>query len=124
LEDGTPFPTTYYLTEPRACAGIGRLESGGLMAQMNAQLKTDASLAAAHLAAHNDYLRRRAELGTPPQLRGISAGGMPNRVKCLHVLAAHALAVGPGISFLGDATLVALSRWWRPDRCACGRGDS
>jgi len=119
LEDGTPFPTTYYLTEPGASAGIGRLESEGLMAQMNAQLQADASLAAAHLAAHHDYLRRRAELGSPPQLEGVSAGGMPDRVKCLHVLVAHALAAGPGVSVLGDAALVALSRWWRPDDCAC-----
>jgi len=119
LEDGTPFPTTYYLTEPGASAGIGRLESEGLMAQMNAQLVADASLAAAHLAAHHDYLRRRAELGSPSQLEGVSAGGMPDRVKCLHVLVAHALAAGPGVSALGDAALVALSRWWRPDHCGC-----
>ncbi|MCL1897553.1 MAG: DUF501 domain-containing protein [Micrococcales bacterium] len=124
LPDGTPFPTTYYLTARGARAGIGRLESEGLMAQMNAQLRLDVSLAAAHLAAHNDYLRRRAELGDPPQIRGVSAGGMPDHVKCLHVMAAHALAVGPGVNLLGDAALVELSRWWRPDVCGCAEEPS
>ncbi|MCL2804231.1 MAG: DUF501 domain-containing protein [Micrococcales bacterium] len=119
LEDGSPFPTTYYLTEPGACAGIGRLESQGLMAQMNAQLGQDPALAAAHQAAHRDYLARRLELGQVPEIEGVSAGGMPDRVKCLHVLAAHSLAAGPGVNPLGDATLVALSRWWRPDVCTC-----
>jgi hypothetical protein len=119
LADGTPFPTTYYLTHPGATAAIGRLESDGLMASMTARLGEDPSLATAHRRAHLDYLARRAELGDPPQIHGISAGGMPDRVKCLHVLAAHALAAGPGVNLLGDEALVAVAPWWRPDRCAC-----
>ena len=43
-----------------------------------------------------------------PEIEGISAGGMPDRVKCLHVLAAHALAAGPGVNPLGDEVLALL----------------
>ena len=39
-------------------------------------------------AAHDAYLADRAELGDVPEIDGVSAGGMPDRVKCLHVLAA------------------------------------
>jgi hypothetical protein len=120
LDDGTPFPTTFYLTHPAARSGIGRLESEGLMADMNRRLAADADLAAAYRVAHQDYLARRLELGDPPAIRGVSAGGMPTRVKCLHVLAAHALAAGPGVNVLGDQTLVALAPMWRIDRCDCG----
>jgi uncharacterized protein len=42
----------------------------------------------------------------------VSAGGMPDRVKCLHALAAHALAVGPGINPLGDETVTAIGEFW------------
>jgi hypothetical protein len=119
LPDGSPFPTTYYLTHPGATGAIGRLESEGLMVQMNERLAEDPELAAAHRRAHEDYLERRAELGIVGEIEGVSAGGMPTRVKCLHVLAAHALAVGPGVNPLGDETLVAIAGWWRPDRCSC-----
>jgi hypothetical protein len=119
LPDGTPFPTTYYLTEPAAVRAIGTLESSGLMAKWNQRLECETDLAAAYLAAHLDYLRQRAELGAVPELDGVSAGGMPRRVKCLHVLAAHALARGPGINVLGDEVLVVLAPMWRPDRCSC-----
>jgi uncharacterized protein len=42
---------------------------------------------------------------------------MPERVKCLHALAAHALAAGPGVNPIGDRAL-ALSTW-SPGRCVC-----
>jgi len=52
-----------------------------------------------------------------PEIAGISAGGMPTRVKCLHALAGHALAAGPGVNPIGDRALELSS--WSPDRCAC-----
>lgn len=118
LPDGTPFPTLYYLTCPRAAAAIGTLESSGLMRQMEQRLEADPDLAADYRAAHEAYLRERAELGDVPQIDGISAGGMPTRVKCLHVLVAHALAAGPGVNPLGDEALAALPSWWLPLSCA------
>ncbi len=117
LDDGTPFPTTFYLTCPRATGAVSTLESSGVMREMTERLAADADLAAAYRAAHEDYLRRRAELGEVPEIAGISAGGMPDRVKCLHVLAGHALAAGPGVNPLGDEVLAALPPWWAGGRC-------
>lgn len=119
LPDGTPFPTTFYLTHPGAVAAVSTLEASGGMREMSARLASDPDLADAHRRAHADYLRRRAELGEVPEIEGVSAGGMPDRVKCLHVLAAHSLAVGPGVNPLGDEVLTLISPHWRPDRCTC-----
>jgi hypothetical protein len=117
LPDGTPFPTTYYLTCPRAASLIGTLEGSGLMREMEARLAKDPDLAAAYRRAHEAYLADRAELGEVPEIAGVSAGGMPTRVKCLHVLAAHALAGGPGTNPLGDEVLEQLGEWWAEGRC-------
>jgi hypothetical protein len=87
------------------------------MKDMTARLAEDPELAAAYAAAHEDYLRRRAELGEVPEIDGITAGGMPTRVKCLHVLVAHSLAVGRGVNPLGDEALDALDDWWAGGPC-------
>lgn len=113
LPDGTPFPTTYYLTCPRVTSAIGTLEAGGLMREMEARLAEEPELAARYRAAHEAYLADREALGHVDEIDGITAGGMPDRVKCLHVLAAHALAVGPGVNPLGDEVLARLGEWWR-----------
>ncbi|RJO75870.1 DUF501 domain-containing protein [Nocardia panacis] len=100
LPDGTPFPTLYYLTDPRLTAEASRQESAGVMREMTDRLAADPELAAAYGAAHRSYLAERDEiesLGTD-----FTGGGMPDRVKCLHVLIAHALAKGPGVNPLGD----------------------
>jgi uncharacterized protein len=117
LPDGTPFPTTFYLTCPRAASRIGALEGSGLMKEMEARLATDAALAAAYAAAHERYLAARAELGDVPEIEGVSAGGMPDRVKCLHVLAAQSLAQGRGVNPLGDEVLDELGDWWSAGPC-------
>jgi hypothetical protein len=117
LPDGTPFPTTYYVTCPRLTGAISTLESSGLMREMTQRLGSDAELASAYLAAHEDYLRRRGELGQVAEIEGISAGGMPSRVKCLHVLIGHSLALGPGVNPLGDEALEALGQWWTAGAC-------
>lgn len=119
LDDGTPFPTTFYLTCPPAVAAVSGLEARGVMREMTDRLAHDPDLAAAYAAAHADYLARRAELGSVPEIEGISAGGMPTRVKCLHVLVAHSLAVGPGVNPLGDEALMLMRAIWRPGRCTC-----
>ena len=117
LPDGTPFPTTYYVTCPRLSGAVSTLESSGMMREMTERLGSDPDLATAYAAAHEDYLRRRAELGDVAEIDGISAGGMPTRVKCLHVLVAHALAAGPGVNPLGDEALALLPDWWRSGPC-------
>ena len=88
-------PTTYYLTCPRAVAACSSLESQGLMAEMNQRLSSDHDLALAYRRAHERYLADRERLDSVPEIAGVSAGGMPDRVKCLHALVAHALAAGP-----------------------------
>ena len=118
LPDGTPFPTTYYLTCPRASGAVSTLESSGLMREMSERVAGDEALAAAHNAAHEDYLARRRAIAEVPELADVSAGGMPTRVKCLHVLVAHALAAGPGVTQLGDEALAALDPWWAAGPCA------
>lgn len=125
LSNGIPFPTTFYLTHPVLTAAVSRLEADGEMARMNERLATDPELAAAHRAAHEAYLAERARVGADagtgevPEIDGISAGGMPERVKCLHVLVGHALAGGPGVNRLGDEALALVAEWWTPDSCAC-----
>jgi hypothetical protein len=122
LPDGTPFPTLYYLTCPRAASAIGTLEASGLMREMTARLARDPELAAAYQAAHESYLARREEIGHVEQIAGISAGGMPNRVKCLHVLVGHSLAAGPGVNPLGDEAVALLAPWWLGGPCVPQQG--
>jgi hypothetical protein len=117
LPDGTPFPTLFYLTCPRAVAACGRLESSGLMQAMTDRLAGDPELAARYRAAHADYLARREAIGRVPEIAGVSAGGMPGRVKCLHVHLAHALAAGPGVNPFGDEVRDAAAPWWSAGRC-------
>lgn len=116
LPDGTPFPTLYYLTCPKLCSLVGKLEASGLMRTMTDRLETEPDLAEAYLRAHESYLARRdaiESLGTQ-----VTAGGMPNRVKCLHVHLAHTLAVGEGVNPIGDETLALVRESWPVGPCA------
>ena len=119
LPDGTPFPTFYYLTHPAATAAMSVLEADHVMRAFNDELAADEDLAADYAHAHAAYLRDRAEYGDVEEIAGISAGGMPTRVKCLHALAGHALAAGPGVNPIGDRAL-AMSTW-SPKRCVCAQ---
>jgi hypothetical protein len=119
LSDGTPFPTFFYATCPKLTGAISTLETTGMMAAMEARLSTDPDLAEKYQAAHQEYLAARAALGIDvPEVEGITAGGMPHRVKCLHSLVAHSLGAGPGINPFGDEALAALPKWWEGEPCA------
>jgi uncharacterized protein len=117
LADRTPFPTLFYLTCPRATAACSRLESAGVMKQMQDRLAEDPQLAERYRAAHLDYLARRGAIADVPEIAGVSAGGMPGRVKCLHVHLAHALAAGPGVNPFGDEVLELVEPWWAGGPC-------
>jgi len=121
LEDGTPFPTTFYLTCPPAVRGCSTLEAEHVMEELNTWLREDEGVADAYRAAHEDYLSRRRELGEVPEIEHVSAGGMPTRVKCLHALLGHALVAGPGVNPVGDRTLALLAArgLWNSQRCTC-----
>jgi hypothetical protein len=117
LQDGTPFPTLYYLTCPRLRSLVGRLESAGLMREMTERLVSDERLAADYRAAHESYLARRD--GIEPLGTAVTAGGMPERVKCLHVHLAHTLACGAGENPVGDEIDERVRALGWPDReCA------
>lgn len=118
LPDGTPFPTVYYLTCPRAAGLVGTLEADGVMRELEGRLADDVELQEAYASAHRRYLADRESLGAVPEIAGVTAGGMPARVKCLHVLVAHALAAGPGVNPLGDAALAMLPDWGAAGPCA------
>jgi hypothetical protein len=115
LEDGTPFPTLYYLTCSRLNSRIGGLEAAGRMREMTERLAEDPELAEAYRRAHESYLAERDAI--EPLGTDVSAGGMPGRVKCLHVCVAHALAAGPGVNPFGDEALAEIGEWWRTGPC-------
>jgi len=118
LPSGEPFPTLYYLTCRRLAKLISRLESGGVMDEMTRRLGEDPALSAAYRAAHEAYLAERdaiETLGTH-----VTAGGMPGRVKCLHALVAHSLAVGRGVNPFGDEALDLLADQWPSGSCTAG----
>lgn len=111
LPNGTPFPTTFYLTDPTLTSACSRLEAEHFMEALNQRLQEDEGFAARHREAHADYVARRHQValhtgaGEVPEIDGISAGGLPSRVKCLHALVGHALVAGPGVDPAGDAAL-------------------
>ncbi|TFC05936.1 DUF501 domain-containing protein [Cryobacterium adonitolivorans] len=117
LEDGTPFPTLYYLSHPAATAALSFLEATQVMNEYNQMLADDEDLRSHYRAAHESFLADREMIGVVPELAGVSSGGMPVRVKCLHALAAHALAAGPGVNPIGDLALLRAA--WSPQVCEC-----
>lgn len=116
LPDGTPFPTTFYLCLPSAVLEVSRIEARGEMAEMNTALQSDPEAMAEYERAHREYVRRRELLGSVPEIDGVSAGGMPTRIKCLHALVGYSLAAGPGVCAQGDAVVARLNL----NECRCG----
>lgn len=125
LSNGIPFPTTFYLTHPHATAAASRLENAGVMEDMTQRLTEDEELAAAYRQAHENYLSARARIGEisgvgpVPEISGVTAGGMPERVKCIHVLVGHSLAEGPDANPLGDEALELMRYDFDPTVCRC-----
>jgi uncharacterized protein len=115
LPDGTPFPTLYYLTCSRLCSRISGVEASGRMREMTDRLATDPELATSYRRAHQTYLTERDAI--EPLGTEVSAGGMPERVKCLHVHVAHTLARGAGVNPSGDDALARLAPWWASGPC-------
>ena len=105
LPDGSPFPTFYYLCHTEAVAAASRLEAAGVMVEYNELLASDAGVREQYARAHAEYIEDRDSVGEVPELAGVSAGGMPHRVKCLHALIGHALAAGPGTNPIGDLAI-------------------
>lgn len=124
LDDGTPFPTSCYLTSPEAVKAVSHIEAEGVMAQYGQMLAEDVQLKAAYERAHEMYLAFRHALAErlgddETYIEGISAGGMPVRVKCLHALLAQTLVMGSGVNPIGDLTLDRISKEFDPRVCRC-----
>jgi hypothetical protein len=115
LDDGTPFPTLYYLSHPAATAAVSTLEATSVMPQLAALLEGE--VADQYLAAHQAFLADRESIEVVDEIAGISSGGMPTRVKCLHALVAHSLSAGPGVNPIGDRALEIVA--WSPTVCEC-----
>ena len=71
--------------------------------------------------AHEVLYSGALTLGDVPEISGVSAGGMPTRVKCLHALVGHSLAAGPGVNPIGDRALAMLAErgLFSTERCSC-----
>lgn len=113
LPDGTPFPTLYYVTCARLASRIGTVEAEGRMKEMTDRLAEDPDLARRYRRAHELYLAERDAIAVLPTHPDVTAGGMPDRVKCLHVHVGHALAAGSGVNPFGDEALDEIGAWWR-----------
>jgi hypothetical protein len=119
LAHGEPFPTFYYLTHPATSGALSGLEADGFMALLQERLATEPELAANYLACHEAYIAEREAIEFVEEIAGISAGGMPLRVKCLHALAAYSLAKGRGANIIGDLSLEAAGI--DANKCFCKR---
>ena len=73
LEDGTPFPTLYYLTDPRLTAEASRQESAGIMRGMTTRLGAEPELAANYLQAHERFLTNATRSRTWARTSAVAA---------------------------------------------------
>lgn len=96
LDDGTPFPTLYWLTCPLAVTRIGRLEGAGGVKRLEARAAADPEFGARLERAHASYASEREALiendDVPRPSGGV--GGSGTGVKCLHAHYAHTAAGG------------------------------
>lgn len=87
LDDGTPFPTRYWLTCPLAIRRIGRIESAGGVRMAEERIehepgyRTRFDAAMARYAADRDA---RVAPDAPPHRPSGGVGGSHRGVKCLH----------------------------------------
>ena len=112
-DDGTPFPTTYYLTCPWLVAGIARVEAAGGVERFSHAAAEDPALGQSLLEADAEQRRIRPEFDV-----GIAGTRNAGNLKCLHAHAAFALA-RPGYE-LGERILAEVGERWCPD-ARCGR---
>ncbi len=103
---GKPFPTLYWLTCPFLSKEIGRLEAEGYVKTLEALLHAEQPLRAAMHEAHRRTCALRDQLLSPQEKAQLASSGMLvglgtrgiggisdwDRLKCLHLHTAHALA--------------------------------
>jgi hypothetical protein len=114
LDDGSPFPTLFWLTCPVLVRRVSGLEATGRMAELTDRLAGDDSLRRRLESALDRYATRRDE-HERIDVSGASPGGGPERIKCLHAHLAHQLADGPNP--IGATTLAETG--WPDCRLPC-----
>jgi len=114
LDDGTPFPTRYWLCCPLAQRRVGRLESAGGVAAMERRAGADPGFAARLEAAHGRYAAARdaALAESLPARPSGGVGGARAGVKCLH--AHYADHAAGNDNPVGEA----VAAWVEPLDCA------
>jgi uncharacterized protein len=121
--DGTPFPTTYYLTCPHLVAAIARIEASGGVERWSSLVSQDDELAASLARATEEQRSIRRELASTERGAddgvsldyGIGGSRTPEQLKCLHAHVAYALA-RPGY-VLGERILAEVAERWPPEGC-------
>lgn len=87
LDDGTPFPTRFWLSCPLACTRVGRMEGNGGVRAMERRAAADPLFGARLDAAHTRYAAERDARVTPGAGGPVPTGGVAGAragVKCLH----------------------------------------
>ena len=118
LDDGSPFPTLFWLTCPLLSKRASALESDGRMSELNEllarspQLRRRVESAVQRLIERRDAHEVIGDAGGPP-------GGGSERIKCLHAHLAHELSDGPDP--VGALTLSEVG--WPDCRLPCVEAD-
>jgi len=113
LDDGTPFPTLYWLTCPLASTRISRLEGSGGVKRMDAKTRSDKQFGGELVAAHRSYEKERDVLLAPGADPAPSGGvGGSTGVKCLHAHYAHTRSGGE------NPVGALVQQWIEPLDCA------
>ncbi|MGQ0849293.1 MAG: DUF501 domain-containing protein [Actinomycetota bacterium] len=96
LDDGTPFPTRFWLSCPLAVRRIARFESSGAIRQMEERRSTDPDFARGVDQAHRRYADERDVLiaGDAAHRPQGGVGGAGGGIKCLHAHYADHVAGG------------------------------
>ena len=117
LADGTPFPTFYYLTCPRAASEIGTLEASGLMKEMTARIAEDPELAAAYEPPMTPTWPIAASTATYPRSTASPPVGCPIGSSACTSWSRMHWPPGAGVNPLGDEALDLLPQWWAAGPC-------
>ena len=115
LEDGTPFPTTYYLTCPHAVARVSGAEAAGGVAEWERRVASEPELRRSYVWGAACQRALRGDDGDGPGIGGTAHDGA---VKCLHAHVAFALAE-PGYE-LGALMAEGAAPLFPDGACCCG----
>ena len=99
LDDGTPFPTTFWLTCPMYNKKIGSLESNGMIKDLDEQIENNSALKDKWEERQKSYANYREKMHVkknPIKPHG-GVGGATNSIKCLHAHTADELATNQNV---------------------------